>query len=120
MEKSTLSLGVILIVLGVAAYVTTGGASITALIPTFFGLPICIAGLLARKPSRRSVALGIAFGLALLGFLGTVPGLLRLPQLLAGADVARPVAVAVQAAMAILCGAFLLRGAFSRFRGGRG
>jgi hypothetical protein len=119
LEKSAIALGVILIVLGVAPYVATGGSSVTALIPTFFGVPILVAGALARQPSRRGLALGVAFGLAALGFLGTVPGLVRLPALLAGADLERPLAVAMQAAMALLCGAFLLAGALSRFRGSR-
>ena len=119
LEKSAIALGVVLIVLGVGPYLATGGASITALIPTFFGVPVLAAGTLARRPSRRGLALGVAFGLAALGFLGTVPGLLRLPALLSGADLERPLAVAVQAAMALLCGAFLLIGALSRFRGSR-
>jgi hypothetical protein len=117
LERSTIALGVILIGLGVVPYVATGGASVTALIPAFFGLPILAAGALSLKPSRRRVALGIAVGLALLGFLGTVPGLLRLPQLLLGGEVARPLAVVVQAAMATLCGAFLLTGVTSWVRG---
>jgi hypothetical protein len=119
LERLTIALGVILIGLGVGPYLATGGASVTALIPAFFGLPILAAGLLSLKPSRRRLALSISFGLALLGFLGTVPGLLRLPQLLLGGEVARPLAVLVQAAMATLCGAFLLTGVTSWVRGRR-
>ena len=116
MENSAIALGAILIVLGVGSYVASGGVSITALIPAFFGAPILATGVLALDPSRRGLALGIAFGLALLGFLGTVSGLLRLPGLLAGADVARPLAVIVQAVMALLCAAFLVTGVAVWFR----
>ncbi len=50
----------------------------------------------------------IAVVIGLLGFAGTVSGLIKLPGLLTGREVARPAAVAVQAAMAIACLIFVL------------
>ena len=50
----------------------------------------------------------VAGVIALLGFAGTVSGLMKLPRLLSGGELDRPRAVAVQAAMSILCLIFVL------------
>ena len=108
MAKITIGLGLVLIALGLGSYFGTGRASMTALIPAFFGLPLLLLGLVALKERMRKQAMHIAAGLGLLGFAGTVSGLIKLPGLLTGRDVARPAAVAVQAAMAIACLIFVL------------
>jgi len=70
MGKLTIWIGLLMILLGLAAYVISSFASVTALIPAFFGVPIAILGALARKPSRQKAA-GIAVTLlALLGLFG--------------------------------------------------
>ena len=48
-----------------------------------------------------------AAAVALLGFLPSVPGLLGIPDLLAG-QAARPAAVVLRSVMAVLCLAFLV------------
>ncbi len=108
MTKITIGLGLVLIVLGLGGYFGTGRESVTALIPAFFGLPLLILGLVARKECRRKIAIPIAAGIGLLGFGGTVKGLMKLPVLLTGGELERPTAVAVQAAMAIACLVFVL------------
>ncbi len=108
MAKITIGLGLVLIVLGLGAYFGTGRESVTALIPAFFGLPLLILGLIARNERRRRIAIPIAIGIGLLGFAGTVRGLMKLPVLLTGGELERPTAVAVQAAMAIVCLVFVL------------
>ena len=109
MAKITIGLGLVLIVLGLGGYFGTGRVSVTALIPALFGLPLLILGLVARNERRRKTAMHIAVGIGLLGFAGTVPGLMKLPVLLTGGELARgPTAVAVQAAMAIVCLVFVL------------
>ena len=108
MARITIGLGFVLIALGLGSYFGTGGASVTALIPAFFGLPLLLLGLLALKERLRKNVMHIAVVLGLLGFAGAVPGLMKLPVLLTGGEVERPTAIAVQAAMAIVCFVFVL------------
>ncbi len=109
MAKITIGLGFVLIALGLGSYFGTGRASVTALIPAFFGLPLLLLGLVAALNERmRKTAIQIAVVIGLLGFAGTVSGLMKLPALLSGGELARPTAVAVQAGMAIVCVIFVL------------
>jgi hypothetical protein len=103
MPKITIALGVILIGLGAGAYFATGRSSVTALIPAFAGVPFVLLGVWAMKPPWRKLAMHIAALLGVLGFAGTVSGLMKLPALLRGDDLPRPAAVGIQSAMAILC-----------------
>ncbi len=108
MAKITIGLGLVLIALGLGSYFGTGRASVTALIPAFFGLPLLLLGLVALKERMRTIAMIIAVVIGLLGFAGTVSGLMKLPLLLTGGELDRPAAVAVQAAMAIVCLLFVV------------
>ncbi len=108
MAKITIGLGFVLIALGVGSYFGTGRESVTALIPAFFGLPLLLLGMAAMKERLRKTAMHIAAGMGLLGFAGTVRGLMKLPVLLTGGELERPTAVGVQAAMAIACFVFVL------------
>jgi hypothetical protein len=102
MPKITILFGVILIVLGVVGYVATGGVSVTALIPAFFGVVLVGLGVLAQNERYRKHAMHFAVMLGLLGFLGTARGLMALPRLVSEGGVDRPAAVAAQGVMAIL------------------
>ncbi len=108
MAKITIGLGLVLIALGLGSYFGTGRASVTALIPAFFGLPLLLLGLVALKERMRTIAMIIAVVIGLLGFAGTVSGLMKLPVLLTSGQLDRPAAVAVQAAMAIVCFVFVV------------
>lgn len=108
MPAMTIGLGVILIALGVIGYFATGRQSVTALIPAFAGALFLIVGLIARNPGARKHAMHAAAALAVLGFLGTVPGLIKFFRMLGGAEVARPAAVRSQAVMAVLCAIFVI------------
>lgn len=70
MPRIALGVGVILIVLGLVAYFGTGMASMTALIPSGFGVLFCICGALALKPNMRKHAMHVASVIALVGFIG--------------------------------------------------
>ena len=61
--------GLLLILLGVVGYLAGGGASVTALIPAFFGLPLALVSALGRKESMRKHAMHVASIFGLLGFL---------------------------------------------------
>ena len=57
MAKITIGLGLVLIALGLGSYFGTGQASVTALIPAFFGLPLLLLGLVALKERMRKNAM---------------------------------------------------------------
>jgi hypothetical protein len=107
MPYVTMALGSLLFLIGVGFYFGTGATSVTALIPAFLGIPIEIAGFLALREGWRKHAMHAAVLLALLGFLGSARGLVQLPALLRGAELARPAAVAAQSITAALCLVFV-------------
>ena len=100
----TIVIGVILILLGFGGYFGTGQASVTALIPAGFGFVLSILGGIATRDSARKHAMHVAVIFGLLGFAGTVPGVIKLFRKLGGAELARPIVVyAAQSAMAVIC-----------------
>lgn len=80
MTSVTQIVGAVLIVLGVVAYVATGFASWTALIPSVLGLVLLILGLVARRASAHQHAIHAALVVALLGALGSLQPLGGLPD----------------------------------------
>lgn len=108
MAKVTIIFGALLIILGVGGYVLTGAQSITALIPALAGVVFTILGAVALKPPARKHAMHAAAALALLGFLGTLPGVIKLARWAGGTEPARPAAVISQSIMAGLCLIFLV------------
>ena len=108
MANTTIGIGLALIVLGLIAYFGTGGDSPTALIPAYFGIVLAVLGLWARNVARRKLAMHIAVVIGVLGFLGSVRGLLQVGNLLAGEAVERQNAVIAQSVMAVLMGIFVV------------
>ena len=108
MPALTCVYGTLLIILGIIAYTVSGGVSVTALIPTFVGVPVLLCGVLAfLREGLRKHLMHLASLLALLAVGGTIPGLLKLPLLLKGGEVARPAAVMAQSIMCSLSAGFL-------------
>ncbi len=107
LANKTIATGVALIVLGLAGYFGAGAASLTALIPAAFGVVLAALGAIARNDGRRKLAMHVAVVVALAGFLGSVSGLLKLPRLVSGNEVARPLAVVAQSVMALLTAYFV-------------
>ncbi len=99
--STTIALGVALIIVGLAGYFLTGAVSLTALIPAAFGLVIALSGLIARDERRRKHAMHAAVVVALLGFLGSIRGLLQIGDVFDG-TAARPAAIVAQTIMAVL------------------
>jgi hypothetical protein len=105
--STTIASGVVLIVLGLAGYFLTGMVSVTALIPSAFGVVLALCGVIARDDRKRKHAMHGAVLIALLGLGGTVPGLLKIGSLLDG-TAERPAAVIAQTIMAVLMVIYLV------------
>jgi hypothetical protein len=103
MPTVTIITGVLLIALGAVGFVSTGSEHPTALIPAAFGLILAICGFLAKAPERLKLFMHIAVTVGLLGFLGTVMGVVKVVRRAAGETIARPEAAQSQAVMAFIC-----------------
>ncbi|MFG0258758.1 MAG: hypothetical protein ACF8LK_00285 [Phycisphaerales bacterium JB041] len=66
--RLVIGFGVVMIVLGVAAYLLTGRSSVTAMIPSFFGVALVACGAAAAKFGRSAII--VAFVIGLLGIGG--------------------------------------------------
>ena len=111
MPKIAVAFGILLILLGVGAFLGTGSSRFTSLIPAIFGTPILLMGILAiAKPDLRKHAMHVA---AMFGLLGTAGGLgMGLPKtfaLMAGETIkSTPLAVSMQVAMGVISLIFLI------------
>lgn len=102
MANTTIGFGVALILLGLGGFFGTGAEHKTALIPAVFGVLLAILGALARNPAKRALYMHIAVAVGLLGFLGSVPGVVKVIKMMGGETIARPVAAEAQTAMAAI------------------
>jgi lysylphosphatidylglycerol synthetase-like protein (DUF2156 family) len=108
MPNLAIAIGAALVLLGVGTYWASDGASITALIPAFFGLVLALLGVLGTYPKLRRHMMHVAAALCLLAFLGTVNGVLQMVSVLSGVQIERPRAAFSQAVMAVLSLAFVI------------
>lgn len=100
--SSGLMIGVGLVVLGVGAWVLTGFASMTALIPAIFGILVVGFASVGRETDRERLAV---YGIGALGALGVLGSLRVVPGIIAfatGEEVNSTVAVASQGIMIVL------------------
>jgi hypothetical protein len=107
------SYGISMTILGILGYALTKAASVTALIPTFIGLPVTLLALFGRTERSRKHVMHAITLVALIALLGGLQGVLKVPGLLSGEDVARPAAVIEQSVMAFLSGVFVVRSCIS-------
>jgi hypothetical protein len=107
--KLTILFGGLLIVLGGGAYALTGHHP-HSFIPMGFGVVLAILGALANTEDakKRMLFMHIAVTVGLLGFLGTIPGIIGVIQMAAGHATLRPDAAKVQALMGTICLIFVL------------
>lgn len=107
MPNTAIFVGILLIIIGFVGYINgmmTDKASITALIPTAFGVLIALTGLVARaKESSRKTMMHIAAGVALLGFLAVGGRMLS-----KFSELSMSPAVISQALTAIVCLIFVI------------
>ncbi|MWV40512.1 hypothetical protein [Natrialba sp. INN-245] len=102
-----IALGVVLVALGVGAYVVTDFASVTALIPAIFGVLIVVLGVVGRQFGRGQVAVYGIGALAVLGILGSARVVPDAIALMTGGSVDSVVATVSQSAMILVCLALL-------------
>ena len=105
MAKLTIVFGILLILVGVAGFVSTGSAHPTALIPAGAGLLFILFGAMANSenPKKRMLWMHISVTIALLLFLGTIPADIDVIRLSRGTEFPHPIAVVEKAAMSLLC-----------------
>ncbi len=70
MPKITLAFAGALVLLGLATWLGAGRTSVTAMIPSFFGIPLGLAGVIALRDKWRKHAMHVAAAIALIGALG--------------------------------------------------
>jgi len=104
----TIVLGGLLTALGIVGFVMTGSQHFTALIPAIAGTLLEICGGLALNPKLRMHAMHGAVMIGLLGFLGTIPGLIKLARWVGGTAPERTTAVVSQSIMAGLCFVYVI------------
>jgi len=109
MAKITIAFGILLILLGIVGFVSTGSTHPTALIPCAFGLVLAVCGTLARSEQEktRRLWMHVAVTVGLVGFLFTTPGLIDVLRMMRGVAVRRPVAAEAQSIMWVICGVFV-------------
>lgn len=94
--RLTFIAGGVLVAVGVIAYVASGAASPTALIPSGLGALLLVAAVIARNPKLRRHAVHAAMLVAVVGILATFTNTLRLSEVFAG-TAERPLAVVASA-----------------------
>src|SRR5688500_7701056 len=103
--NTTILFGLLLTVLGLGGYLIAGAASVTALIPAFFGIVLLVLGFLARAEAMRKHAMHAAAAVALIGFAGALMCLLRAPfeTRSAMANISQIAMVVLTAVFVLLC-----------------
>jgi hypothetical protein len=102
--------GVLLVATGVIAYVATGAASLTALIPAAVGILLLIAALIGwRSEKARKHAMHVGLVIGLLGALGALMNVVKLGDLFAG-TAERPGAIIASTVMFVLLVVYLVLG----------
>jgi hypothetical protein len=115
MPAITVLIGLMLLLVGLGgfgySYAKEGVAHFTALIPAALGIIILLCGAVAifKESLRKHLMHGVLV-VALLGFLGTIMGVVKLITLITGGSVERPLAVVSQSLTAVLCLALIIIG----------
>ncbi|MDR9387874.1 MAG: hypothetical protein RI513_02580 [Balneolaceae bacterium] len=116
MTKSILSVSIVLVALGIVSFVISDFASVTALIPSFFGVVLLILALVtlsAEKKGQTGVkkhTTHAALGITLLGLIGSFRGIPDFVGSFGGEELARPMATYAQVVMFVLCAYLIVAG----------
>lgn len=102
-SQLTIVVGVLLAITGAFAYATSDFASITALIPSVFGVLFVVLGVVGIQTERTTLAVYAIGVLAAVGILGSLRGVPDVLALLTGGDVDSTIAATTQGAMVLFC-----------------
>lgn len=95
-------IGGLLVATGVIAYIVSGAASVTALIPAFVGVLLLITAFIGNRSERtRKPAMHAAMVIALLSALGALMNVVKIGDLIAG-TAERPAAIVTSLIMFVL------------------
>jgi hypothetical protein len=108
MPAVTFLVAVLLLAVGLGGYVASASHALHALIPAVLGALLVVCAAVGRNAKARMHAMHAAVLLALIGFLGGLPGVVHVPALLAGTSTVPPVAVVSRSATAVLCLAYVV------------
>ncbi len=116
MSMASIATGLAMATVGVGAYATSGRTSKTALIPAAIGVPMAVAGVVEFVPvvGRSAKVWTAALAVAAVG--GASRGIPKLPAMMRGDSVDRPLAVIAQTATVGLAGSYLAYRAVTIFR----
>jgi hypothetical protein len=105
MAAISIVFGILLGIIGGIGYTQAEHPSPTALIPAYFGAALIVLGVLALQlPRARMHVMHLAVLVGLVGLVGAaIMAFPKLPALLSGGTVERPLAVWMQTAMAVVC-----------------
>jgi hypothetical protein len=106
MAPITHGFALIFIALGLAGFIRSHAP--TSLIPTVLGVLLWICALIAVNPDRKKHAMHAAVALGFVGFCASARGLFKLPLMVQGEPVARPLAVVMQSLMAVFCAVYVV------------
>jgi uncharacterized membrane protein len=106
---TTRLVGILLIAVGLVAFLASGADSPTALIPAALGVLLVVLGAVANRENARRHAMHAAMLVALVGLAGTAMNLGDLPQLFSG-DAERPLAVVASVITALVLLVYLVVG----------
>lgn len=109
MAKTTICLGVVLILFGILGFVSNGSRDLTTLIPAAIGFLLSILGMFALTDDakKRMLYMHIAVTIGLLGFLGTAWNIVKYFQFVRGTQLSYPALIVVEE-MAATSGILLL------------
>ena len=101
--------GILLGVVGIVGFVTTGMTHYTALIPFALGDAIMMCGILTVvRPTWKKHTMHAAATIAVLGLLGSLRGAITLVSwIISHAEPQRPAAVIAQGLTAVICAIFI-------------
>lgn len=109
MAKTTIWLGVALILIGLFGWVSSSYIW-PSLIPVFVGVALCLFGGLALtdNPKRRMLFMHIVVTVELIGFIVTVPSIAHYAEMMRGRQFPHPVVVEENTAVAVVLLFFVL------------
>lgn len=108
MPQITIAYAILLIMGGVGGYFYFDKASMTILIPAYFGIVVLLTGIAGLKEKFLKHSMHFAALLGVLGILASFRGFMQLPTLMNGGEVLRPNAVIMQSGMFTLSSVFVV------------